>query len=107
MELETAFLFDLKSELFKITKIKKPKSVYVAYLDIHVNDVFQIKCNPFLSKGFFIENLTNGRFWSSFNIKDLKNMFNENGCFDFIKIESSDENENENENETKQSTLAL
>ena len=101
MELETAFLFDLKSELFKITKINKPKSVYIAYLNINVGDILQIKCNPFLSNSFFIENLTNGRVWSSFNIKDLKNMFDENGCFDFIKMESSDENE------TKQSTLAL
>lgn len=101
MELETALSMDLTSKSFKITNIKKPKSVYVAYLSARVGDVLQIKYNPFLSNSFFIENLTNGRVWSGFNIKDLKNMFDENGCFDFIKMESSDENE------TKQSTLAL
>lgn len=89
MELETAFLFDLKSELFKITKIKKPKSVYVAYLDIHVNDVFQIKYTPILSDYYLIENVTQGRVWSSFKKRDLQNMFSDKGCFEFIKIRSA------------------
>ena len=72
MNLETAFLFDLKSELFKITKINKPKSVYIAYLDVTVNDILQIKYNTLLSTTFSIENVTKGRVWCSYSIKDLK-----------------------------------
>ena len=95
MELETAFSFDLKSEFLKITKIDKPKSVYIAYLEAETNDVLQIKYNPFLNDMFLIENVTKGRIWSSFKMKDLRNMFDKNGCFDFVKIKSLNLNENQ------------
>lgn len=101
MELETALSMDLTSKFFKITNIKKPKSVYVAYLSARVGDVLQIKYNPFLSTTFLVENVTNNRVWSSFKMKDLRNMFDENGCFDFIKIKLSDLDK------TKQSAISL
>lgn len=95
MELETALVFDLKSEFLKITKINKPKSVYIAYLEAEINDVLQIKYNPFLSDTFLIVNVTKSRVWSSFKMKDLRNMFDKNGCFDVVKIKSLNSDENQ------------
>ena len=71
------------SQKFIVTKIRKPKSVYIINLNIEENDVLQISFN--LNLRVYVLNLSKN-ISLYVDRSDLKRIFDTTGCIDFIEI---------------------
>ena len=88
------------SQKFIVTKIRKPKSVYISELQIKVNDVLQISVDLNLNLAIVNVSKNISRLYDK---SALKRIFDTSGCIEFIEIKP----QQLIENTQQQSTLSL
>ena len=88
------------SQKFIVTKIRKPKSVYISELQIEVHDVLQISVD--LNLNLAIVNVSKN-ISRQYDKSALKRIFDTTGCVDYIEIQP----QQLIENSCQQSTVSL
>lgn len=92
---------NFKSQKFIVTKIRKPKSVYISELQIEVHDVLQISVD--LNLNLAIVNVSKN-ISRQYDKSALKRIFETTGCIEFIEVKPQQLIENQ---QAKQPTLSL